>query len=172
MDVLATMKTVGIVILTPLVLGMLTYRYLLQKYPPEFFQERVKPLLPAVSSWGVMAIIILAISMNAQTMVSRPDILAKALAVQVAFYAANYVIAILAGRRFFSENDALPLVYSIVLHNLSISIGLAAAAFGPDAALMVSLAILIQGQAAAWFVKLNQRYGVLGKGKALAKSQA
>lgn len=170
-DVLATMQTVGIVILTPLVLGMLTYRYLLQKYPPEFFQEQVKPLLPAVSAWGVVAVIILSISMNAQAMVSRPDILARALAVQMAFYAANYIIAVLVGRRFFSEKDALPLVYSIVLHNLSISIGLAAAAFGPDAALMVSLAILIQGQAAAWFVKLNQRYGILGKRKVLADGQ-
>ncbi len=156
-------------ILTPLVLGMLTYRYLVQNYPPDFFRERVKPLLPAVSSWGVVAIIILTISMNAQTMVSRPDILVRALAVQAAFYAANYVIAVLIGRRFLPEKDALPLVYSIVLHNLSISIGLAAAAFGPDAALMVSLAVLIQGQAAAWFAKLNQRYGILGKGKVLAE---
>jgi len=171
-DVLATMKTVGIVILTPLVLGMLTYRYLLQKYSPEFFQKQVKPVLPAVSAWGVVAVIILSISMNSQAMVSRPEILARALAVHLVFYTANYTIAVLVGRRFFSEKDALSLVYSIVLHNLSISIGLAAAAFGPDAAFMVSLAILIQGQAAAWFVKLNRRYGILGKGKVLAEGKA
>lgn len=170
-DVLATMKTVGMVILTPLVMGMLTYRYLLQKFPPEFFQEQVKPLLPAVSCWGVVAMIILSISMNSQAMVSRPDILARALAVQVLFYAANYIIAVWVGRRFFSEQDALSLVFSIVLHNLSISIGLAAATFGPDAAMMVALAILLQGQAAALFIRLNQRYGILGKGKLFAEGQ-
>lgn len=160
-DVLATMKTVAIVILTPLAIGMLTYHYLLQKYTPEFFQERIKPVLPAISSWGVVAVIILSISMNSAAMVSHPDLLVVALAVQMVFYAGNYLIAVVVGRRFFAEQDALALLYSIVLHNLSISIGLASAAFGPDAALMVSLAILLQGQAAAWFIKLNQRYGLL-----------
>ncbi len=158
-DILATFKTVGIVILTPLVLGMLTYHYLLKRYSRDFFQERIKPLLPAVSSWGMITVIIISISMNARAMVSHPGALAAALAVQLVFYAANYLIAILIGRRLFGEKDALSLVFSTVQRNLGISIGLAATAFGPDAAMMVSLAILIQGQAAAWFIKLNNRYG-------------
>lgn len=160
-DILATFKTVGIVILLPLALGMVTYHQLLKKYSPAQFQQQVKPWLPAISAWGMMLVIIISISVNAPALASRPRILASALAVQLVFYAVNYLVAILVGRRFFTERDGLSLVFSTALRNLGLSIGLAAAAFGPDAALMVSLAILIQGQAAAWFLKLNQRWGVL-----------
>ena len=70
-------------------------------------------------------------------------------------------MAIFLGRKMFNPQDGLTLVFSTALRNLSIAIGLAATAFGPNAALMVSLAFLIQGQAAAWFIKLNERYGLL-----------
>jgi len=161
-DILATFKTVGLVILVPLALGMLTYQQLLQRYSQEQFQRQIKPLLPAVSSWGMMLLIIISISMNSQALAARPDLLAMGLGVQVVFYAVNYVIAVLVARRFFTAKDGLTLVFSTALRNLGLSIGLAATAFGPDAAMMVSLAILLQGQAAAMFIKLNQRYGWLG----------
>lgn len=160
-DILATFKTVGIVIVVPLTLGMLTYQQLLKRYSQEQFQKQIKPMLPAVSSWGMLLLIIISISMNSKALATRPDLLATGLGVQLVFYAVNYVIAVLVGRSFFAAKDGLTLVFSTVLRNLGLSIGLAAAAFGPDAAMMVSLAILIQGQAAAWFIKLNKRYGFL-----------
>ncbi|MEQ8201743.1 MAG: bile acid:sodium symporter [Syntrophomonadaceae bacterium] len=166
-DILATFETVGIVILSPLGLGMLTYHYLLKKYGQEYFQKQIKPLMPAVSSWGMMLVIIISISMNSRALASRPDMLAVALAVQVVFYAVNYLVATLVGRRLFAEREALSLVFATALRNLGLSIGLAAATFGPDAAMMVALAILIQGQAAAWYIKLNKRYGFLRGQKVL-----
>ncbi|MDD4775495.1 MAG: bile acid:sodium symporter [Syntrophomonas sp.] len=169
-DILATFKTVGMVILVPLALGMLTYQQLLKRYSQEQFQQQIKPLLPAISSWGMMLLIIISISMNSQALAARPDLLAMGLGVQLVFYAVNYVIAVLVARRFFPAKDGLTLVFSTVLRNLGLSIGLAATAFGPDAAMMVSLAILLQGQAAAWFIKLNRRYGWLGGPKLEAVS--
>jgi hypothetical protein len=50
------------------------------------------------------------------------------------------------------------------LRNLAISIGLAATAFGVTAAFMVSLAFLFQGQSAAWFIRVDEKYKIL-KGK-------
>ncbi|MDT3700127.1 MAG: hypothetical protein RO469_11945 [Thermincola sp.] len=74
------------------------------------------------------------------------------------------------GRTAFNEQDALALVFSTALRNLSISIGLAAAAFGPNAALMVSLAFLIQQQAAAWYIKLNEKYRFLDRRREAAEN--
>lgn len=77
------------------------------------------------------------------------------------FYAVNYFIAIKLGRRYFNRQDTLTLIFGTVLRNLAISIGLAATAFGARAALMVSLAFLFQGQSAAWFIRLDERYKIL-----------
>lgn len=160
-DILATIKTIALVILIPLILGMSTYNYLMKKYSQEQFQKQIKPYLPAASTWGMVFIIFISMSMNAQRIASHLDIFVMAFVVQAVFYLVNYGVAIFIGRRFFAEKDSLTLVFSTVLRNLSISIGLAATAFGSNAALMVSLAFLIQGQAAAGFIKLNQKYGFL-----------
>lgn len=157
-DILLTLKTISLVILLPLIAGLLTYNVLSRKMSQAQFQKNIKPFLPAASSWGMVAIIFISMSMNARRIAEHLDIFVIALIVQILFYAINYVIAIFTGRWFFTEHDAKTLVFSTVLRNLSISIGLAATAFGANAALMVSLAFLIQGQAAALFIKLNERY--------------
>lgn len=164
-DILMTLKTIAIVILLPLIFGMGTYKLLMKKYSQEQFQKQIKPYLPAASSWGMILIIFISMSVNAKRIATHFDIFAMAFAVQVVFYAINYVLAIFIGRTFFGEKDGLTLVFSTVLRNLSISIGLAATAFGSNAALMVSLAFLIQGQVAAWFIQLNEKYGLLRGGK-------
>ncbi|MEL1136030.1 bile acid:sodium symporter [Desulfitobacterium sp. THU1] len=163
-DIFLTLKTIALVIIIPLIFGMLTYKFLMKRYSQEHFQKKIKPFLPAASTWGMLLIIFISMSMNAKRIAQHLDIFAMALGVQMVFYAINYLLAILVGRRFFSEKDALTLVFSTVLRNLSISIGLAATAFGSNAALMVSLAFLIQGQVAAWFIKLNEKYGFLKRG--------
>jgi len=164
-DILFTLQTIALLILIPMLLGILTYRYLMQRYSPEYFQQQIKPYLPAASAWGIIPTIFISISMNSQRIVDQLDIFIMAFAVQLVFYASNYLIAVLVGRKLFDEKDSLSLVFSTVLRNLSISIGLAATAFGANAALMVSLAFLIQGQAAAVFMKLNQKHRLLVKKK-------
>jgi ACR3 family arsenite transporter len=155
------LKTIALVILIPLILGVITYHYLLKRFSQEYFQKLIKPYLPAASAWGIMPIIFISISLNAPKIASRLEIFALAFIVQLIFYAVNYMIAVFIGRKMFEERDGLALVFSTVLRNLSIAMGLAAIAFGPNAALMVSLAFLIQGQAAAGFIKLNKKYGLL-----------
>lgn len=162
-DILLTLKTIAIVIILPLILGMLTYKGLMKKYTPEQFQSKIKPYLPAISPWGMILIIFISISVNAQRIISNFDIFFIAFLIQLIFYALNYLVAIFLSRMFFNQQDGLTLVFSTGLRNLSISIGLAATAFGSNAALMVSLAVLIQGQAAAWFIKLNEKHHILTK---------
>lgn len=90
--------------------------------------------------------------------------------VQVAFFLINYIISIFIGRTFFNREDALALLFGTALRNLAIAMGIAATAFGPNAALMVSLAFIIQPQAAAWFIKVNEKYKIFNK-KVIEKSE-
>ncbi len=161
-NVLEVLQTLSLVVLLPLVLGILTYRLLLKKYTVQEFQKKFKPYLPAACAWGAIYIIFTSISTNSHKIVSNGHVIVVALLVQLLFYAVNYLGVIKISRSFFKREDGITLVYSTALRNLSISIGLAATAFGADAALMVSLAFLIQGQAAAWYLKLIERHPVVG----------
>lgn len=160
-DMLAVLKTISIVVFLPLILGVFTYHLLLKKYTQEQFDKLVKPLLPAVTAWGMVYIVFYGISTNARSIVSQPGLLLTSLMVWVVFYSVNYVVSIKAGRYFFGRQDSVTLVFGTVLRNLAISIGLAAAAFGVTAAFMVSLAFLFQGQSAAWFIRINDKYKIL-----------
>ena len=160
-DLLGTLKTITFVILIPLVAGVLTYRLLMKKMTPEAFAKRLKPVLPATSSWGMVLIVFSSVSMNASRIAHHLDIFFEAILVQLGFFLLNYLIAVLAGRFFFKREDALALVFGTALRNLAIAMGLAASVFGPNAALMISIAFLIQPQAAAWFIRLNEKFGWL-----------
>lgn len=160
-DVLTVLKTISVVVFLPLVLGFVTYSVLLKKYTREEFNKSVKPLLPAATAWGMVYMMFTGISTNAHMIVSQPGLLFIAIMVWVIFYFFNYLMAIKVGRRYFCREDALTLVFGTVLRNLAISMGLAATAFGVTAAFMVSLAFLFQGQSAAWFIRINEKYKVL-----------
>jgi predicted Na+-dependent transporter len=165
-NILATLKTILIVIMLPLLLGLITYSLLLRKMTEAEFKKNIKPLLPAASAWGMVYIIFTSISINAQLIIDSLDIFIVAFMVQIMFYAINYLISASVGRVFFNQPDAYALVFGTALRNLSTAIGLAVSSFGANAALMVSLAFLIQGQAAAMFITLNNKYHILrGKPK-------
>lgn len=157
-DIAATMKTISVVVALPLAAGVITYRLILGKISVGRFQRDIKPYLPAAGAWGMVFIVFASVSMNASIMVSQLKIFFGALLIQSFFIGLNYVISIFVGRALFDRESALSLVFGTALRNLSIAIGLAASAFGSNAALMVSLAFLIQPQAAAWFMKLHQRF--------------
>lgn len=160
-DVFAILKTVTVVIFLPLLMGFATYYFWLKKYTREEFNKSVKPLLPAVTAWGMVYMMFTGISTNAQMIVSQPGLMFIAITVWVVFYFLNYLMAVKIGKCYFCREDALTLVFGTVLRNLAISIGLAATAFGVTAAFMVSLAFLFQGQSAAWFIRVNEKYKIL-----------
>jgi predicted Na+-dependent transporter len=100
-------------------------------------------------------------SVNARRVISNPEVLVLALGVQILFYLINYAISVELGRHLFARNEALVLVFTTVLRNLSLALGLAATVFGSDAALMVAMAFIFQGQSAAWFLKLEEKWPIL-----------
>jgi predicted Na+-dependent transporter len=171
-NLFGTLKTISIVVLVPLAAGLITYKLLLAKYSIEKFQQKIKPYLPAASAWGMVFIVFTSVSMNASIMVSQLRNFLLALFIQFIFISINYVISIFVGKTFFEQESALSLVFGTALRNLSIAIGLAASSFGSNAALMVSLAFLIQPQAAAWFIKINRRFTLFPtKSKSINKKE-
>jgi nucleotide-binding universal stress UspA family protein len=73
------------------------------------------------------------------------------------FYLATYVMLSVSGRLFFKREDAIAMVFGVVMRDLSIALAIAMTAFGKQGltiALLISLAYVIQIQSAAWYVRL------------------
>lgn len=157
-DVLHIFKIIATVVIAPLVLGHFTYQGLMKRYSPKEFKERIKPYLPAASVWAMLFVIFASTGMRAKMMLTQPQLLVTALAVLIVFYFNNFLLSTLIGRWLFSRNDALALVYGTVMRNLSISLGIAVSAFGAEAALVVTLAFIIQVQGAAWYTKVADQF--------------
>ena len=161
-DIWVTFKTVATIIFIPLILGVLTFKRFKRHFTAEEFSGRIKPLLSGMGMWGVVFMIFISVSMKAKTIISNPHALLAALFVLFLFYLINYSISI-CGSRLIGLNraDSYTLVFSTALRNLGISLGIATVAFGPQAALMISIAFLVQPLLAVWFIKLSGRYGVI-----------
>jgi ACR3 family arsenite efflux pump ArsB len=157
-NIVEIFKTIVIVVVSPLILGNITHRLLIKKYSPERFQKELKPLFPAASVWAMLFVIFSSISMKAKMILSQPELLLISLVALVVFYLANFLVSTLVGRWTMDRADSFALVYGTVMRNLSISLGIAVTAFGAKAALIVTLAFIIQVQGAAWYGKLAQKY--------------
>lgn len=168
LDLLQTFLRVGMMVLLPMLLGTLAYRLILQRRTPQQFQQEIKPLLPGVSTWAMLYIIFLSTASRATNLVTDLRSLAAGLATLLLFYLLNFLISTLAGRWFLSEADSYTLVYSTVLRNLSIALGLAMATAGAEAAFLVTVAFLLQVQGAAWYGRFVKRYRLFERGRAVA----
>ncbi|KIQ93773.1 arsenical-resistance protein [Anoxybacillus thermarum] len=157
-NVMETFRTILLVVFVPMVLGHMTFKWLMKKYTPEQFQKRVKPNFAPLSIWAMLYVVFVSISMRAKMIVSNLQLIVVALTVLLLFYFINYVISTLVAKQFFNREDGIALVNGTVLRNLSIAIGLAATSFGAEAALIVTLAFIVQQQSIAYYGKIASRY--------------
>ncbi len=160
-DIVSVFKNIAIVVFLPMTMGILTYRMLMKRFTVDEFNARIRPLLPGFSSWGLVYIIFTSISLKSQMIIAYPGLLIKGLTALMLFYFLIYAIIIITARKLFSEEDGITFLFSLVLRNLAISIGLAATAFGPQTTMMVALAFIIQQQSAVWSASLCKKYGFL-----------
>jgi len=161
-DIFHIAKTIILVVFLPLCMGIITYNLLLRRYSQEQFKKDIKPLLPAVSVYGLIYLIFSSISMKSEMIFSYPELILQALFCLVLWYGTLFLLCIIPGRLFFNRQDAMTLLLNIELRNLPISIGIAVTAFSPQTAMMVALAFLFQQQFAIWFWKLDKRFKLLG----------
>lgn len=156
-DILGTFRTILMVVFVPMILGHITFKLILKKYSLPEFQKKVKPAFAPLSIWAMLYVVFVSVSMRAEMIVNNLHLLLIAALVLLLFYVINFVISTLVAVRFFNRSDGIALVNGTVLRNLSIAIGLAATAFGAEAALLVTIAFIVQQQGIAYYGKLASK---------------
>ncbi len=169
-DVWGVVQTVFLVVGVPMAAGILTRVLLTRRYGAEHFTTRIVPVFPGLSTLGVLGIVFLAIGLKAQMIVSSPALLVSVIVPLLIFYAANYVLSTVLGRALLPRGDAIAVVYGTVMRNLSIALGIAVAQFGPEAALVLAVAYIVQVQSAAWYVKASDK--VFGPAEPIVETPA
>ncbi|MFP4129515.1 MAG: bile acid:sodium symporter [Halorhodospira sp.] len=148
-------QQIGIIVILPLLLGVLTQRLLIRVFGQEDFKQRWSFRFPALSTLGVLGIVFVAMATKAEAILSAPSQLLYILAAVTTLYAINFPLSTLVAKLFLNRGDGIALVYGTVMRNLSIALAVAMQTFGGDAALVIALAYIIQVQAAAWYVRFS-----------------
>lgn len=149
-----------IIVFLPMALGYATQRFIIWKFGKEQYQKEYKPRFPALSTLGVLGVVFVAMALKAGTIVSDPTLLLNLLLPLLVLYGFNFILSTVAGKVLFGRADAIALVYGTVMRNLSIALAIAMTVFGENGseiALIISVAYIIQVQAAAWYVKFTDR---------------
>lgn len=157
-NILETIRTILLVVFVPMILGQFTFKLLMKKYTKEQFQKNIKPLFGPLSVWGMLYVVFVSISMRANMMLGNLQLIVLAVLVLILFYGINYLISTFTAFYFFNREDGIALVNGTVLRNLSIAIGLAATSFGAEAALIVTLAFIVQQQSITYYSRLSGKY--------------
>ena len=162
-NMLHMFKQIAIFVFFPLFVGLLTQALGMKKYGKKIWNERIKPKFPPFSALGVVLIAFLAMSLKAKHIIANPGDIIIILIPLTVFYLISYVLLTIVGRIFFSREDAIAMVFGVVMRDLSIALAIAMTAFGKQSmtiALLIALAYIIQIQSAAWYVKfVNYMFG-------------
>lgn len=157
-NIFDTFKTIALVVFLPMLLGHISFKVLMKKYTLEHFQKKIKPNFGPLSIWGMLYVVFVSISMKAKMIMTNLELIAIALVVLIAFYGLNYLISTFTAKLLLNREDGIALVNGTVLRNLSIAVGLAATSFGAEAALIVTIAFIVQQQSIAYYAKLSNKY--------------
>lgn len=163
-DLLKVVTQIVLIVFLPMLAGYLTQQGLIRHYGRQVFMERLSPRFPGLSTVGVLGIVFIAMALKAKAIAAMPQLL-LAISIPLLFlYLFNYLLSTVLGKLLLPRGDAIAMVYGTVMRNLSIALAVAINAFGSagsDAALVISLAYVIQVQSAAWYVKFTDRiFGV------------
>lgn len=159
-DILNVIKQIAFVVFLPMAAGYLTRQSLVKKYGQKRFQENLAPKFPPLSTLGVLGIVFIAIAIKVRSIAVSPQLVLYIFLPLIILYGINYLLSTFTGKVLLPRGDAVALVFGTAMRNLSIALALAINAFGEegsDAALVISLAYIIQVQSAAWYVKFADR---------------
>ena len=156
-NMLHMFKQIALFVFVPLIAGLATQSIVIKAYGAAYWNQHLKPKFPPFSALGVTLIAFVAMSLKAKSIVANPGDIVLIITPLIVFYLVSYVVLSIVGRLFFSRNDAIAMVFGVVMRDLSIALAIAMTAFGKQGitiALLIALAYVIQIQSAAWYVKL------------------
>jgi nucleotide-binding universal stress UspA family protein len=150
-------RQIVLFVFVPLTAGLLTQVLAKRRFGVQTWNQRLKPKFPPFSALGVILIAFVAMALKSKNIIANPaDILSIAVPL-VVFYIISYGVLSFIGRLLFKREDAIAMVFGVVMRDLSIALAIAMTAFGQEGltiALLIALAYVIQIQSAAWYVKL------------------
>lgn len=152
--------TIIIVVFLPMLMGVITKKWLLKKYGKAAYQQRIKQKVPMFSTLGVLGIVFVAMALKAKSITADPAVLLHYLLPLCLLYVVNFLLSTVVGKLFFNRGDGIAVVYGTVMRNLSVALAIAMTAFpekGAEIAIIIALAYIIQVQAAAWYVKFTDK---------------
>jgi len=155
-DMLHMFKQIALFVFVPLIAGLLTQTLFIKKVGRQTWNDRIKPKFPPFSALGVILIAFLAMSLKAKNIIANPQDILTILLPLVLFYLVTYGLLSIAGRIFLKREDAIAMVFGVVMRDLSIALAIAMTAFGKQGltiALLIALAYVVQIQSAAWYVR-------------------
>jgi ACR3 family arsenite efflux pump ArsB len=170
-DPSALYRQLAQVVVVPMVAGNLTRRLLLRRYSPGEF-KRLKPVFGGLSSFGVMLIVFVAMTMRSSQILADPIASISTIVPLVIFYAVILGVAAVLGRALLDPARGVALVYATSMRNLSIALAIVVAAdtVPPTAVLPIALAYVIQPPLGA--VYMHYRRDVVGEGRSLREAVA
>ena len=152
-------KQILIVVFIPLLLAIVTQYLLVKKYGIEEFQSSIKKKFPPFSTLGVVLIIFVAISLKAQVIINKPEMIITMIVPLIIMYLSFILVSVFSARFLFNRKDGIALVNGTLIRSLSLALAITLSAF-PDAkltALLIAIAYTLQVQIAAWNVKLTDK---------------
>ena len=147
-----------IIIVIPLAAAYITQKLILKKYGMETFKKKIKPVFPLFSTFFVVVILFVAMSLKAELLVNNPSILLDIIIPLVILYALMMTISVFTARLLFNRSDGIAMVNGTLIRNLSLALVIILSAF-PDAgiaALLIAISYVLQVQIAAWNVKVTK----------------
>jgi ACR3 family arsenite transporter len=163
-DMFHMFRQIVLFVFVPLAVGLVTQYWGAKKFGLQEWNVRIKPKFPPFSALGVTLIAFVAMALKAKHIIANPGDIVAILIPLAVFYLITYVLLSLAGRIFLKREDAIAMVFGVVMRDLSIALAIAMTAFGKQGltiALLIALAYVIQIQSAAWYVRLVDR--IFGK---------
>lgn len=159
-DMLHMFRQIALFVFVPLAVGLLTQFWGIRQFGQKVWNERIKPKFPPFSALGVTLIAFLAMALKARNIIANPADIVTILIPLTVFYLVTYGVLSLIGRLFLRREDAIAMVFGVVMRDLSIALAIAMTAFGKQGltiALLIALSYVVQIQSAAWYVRLVDR---------------
>jgi ACR3 family arsenite efflux pump ArsB len=132
------------IVILPLILGDLTRRLIIKFYKPSGY-KKVKPYFGEVSSFFVLIIIFIAVSLKSKMILNNVSLALYAVIPLTLYYLILLSVSHFTGKALHDKKDHIALVFSTTMRNLTIALGIAMGIEGGDLAVfLMALAYMVQ----------------------------
>ena len=147
------------IVFIPMTLGFLTQIMLKQRFGEARFTQEIKTLFPPFSTFALVLLIALVMSLRARIIANNPLIIMQLLIPLSLGYLVMMLSLHFLGTRLFNYEDRMAFMNGTMIRSLSVALAIALSVFesGLEISLIIALAYIIQVQLAAGYVKWNVR---------------